>query len=108
MHSHTDHPATFHKDVDGGFLPGALLQADIASHVKRLSPGNVQSGHPNSFFLSPHLRTVLSLPLHVLLTLATQVEGCVELGDKVGAGRGDSGLCVAYNWNEGIANIPNL
>lgn len=55
----------------------------------------MQSGHPDSFALSPHLQPVLPLPMHVLLTLATQAEGCVELDDKVGAGRGDSGLCVA-------------
>ncbi len=104
------HPATFYIDVNGGFLLGALLQADVAAHVNRLSPGDVQCGHPIDLFLPPHLWPVLSLPLHRLLTLATQLEGCVEWDDNVGIGGGDSRLGVAYNGIEEeincISNIP--
>lgn len=87
--------STFHVDVNGGCLLGALLQADVAAHVKWLSPGDVQRGHPVHLFLSPHLRPLLPLPLHRLHTLAAQLQGCAERDDNVGAGRGDGGLGVA-------------
>lgn len=106
------HPATFHIDVNGGSLLGALLQADVAAHVNRLSPGDVQCRHPIDLFLPSHLRPVLPLPLHRLLTLATQLEGCVERDDNVGISGGDSGLGVSYNGIEReincISNIPQL
>lgn len=90
-------PATLYIDVDGGLLPGYPLQADIATHVARLSLGDVQYGHPINLSLSSHLQPLLPLPLHLPLTLAMQVEGVVERDDKVGAGRGDSRLSVACN-----------
>ena len=90
-------PSTFHVDVNGGCLLGALLQADVAAHVKRLSPGDVQRGHPVHLLLSPHLQPLLPLPLHRLHTLAAQLQGCAERDDNVRAGRGDGGLGVACN-----------
>lgn len=88
---------TFHIDINGGLLLGALLQADVAAHVSRLSPGDVQRRHPISLFLSPHLRPLLPMPLHCLYTLATQLKRCIKQDNDVGAGRCDRGLGVAYN-----------
>lgn len=88
---------TSHVDVDVGSLLRALLQADVAAHVRGLSPGDVQRGHPIHLLLSPHLGPLLPLPLHRLHTPALQLEGCAERHDHVGAGGGDNGLGVACN-----------
>lgn len=87
--------ATFHVDVDGAALLGALLQADVAAHVDGLSLGDAQRGRPRHPLLAPHLRPVLPLPLRLRVAVATQLEGRIERDDEVGAGGGDGGLGVA-------------
>lgn len=96
--------STFHVDVNGGFLLGALLQTDVATHVRRLSLGDVQRGHPVHLFLPPHLRPLLPLPLHRPHAPATQLERCVERDNDVWAGGDDGGLGVAYNGIERRVN----
>lgn len=94
------HAATSDIDVDGGLLPRALLQADVATHVTRLSPGDVYRGHPAGPLLSPqlHIRPVLPHPLDLLLTPAKQFERLVEIDDEVVVvSGGNNGLGVAYD-----------
>lgn len=93
-------PATSNIDVDGGLLPRALLQADVAAHVKRLSLGDVHYGQPINHFLPPHLPPVPQ-PLHLPLAPALQFKRFVEIDDKVVLfSGGDNGLAVACNETE--------
>ena len=108
IHSHRQlHPATSNIDVDRGLIPRALLQADVAAHVSRLSPRDVQRRHPIHLSLSPklHVRPFLSQPLHLLLALTAQFQWFVDVNDKVVLlSGGDSWLGVAY---KGIKRIFN-
>ena len=93
---------TFDKDVDRALLSAALLQADVSAHVDRLSFGDFQVGHPITPHLAPQLWTVLPLPPHHLVTLATQTEGGIEWNDQVGVAGGDGGPGAACSNMVGI------
>lgn len=91
----TKAPVTFDVDVDVGSLLRALLQADVAAHVRRLSPGDVERGHAVHLPLTAHLGPLLPLPLHGLGAAALQLEGSAQRHHQVRAGRSDRGLGVA-------------
>lgn len=86
---------TFDVDVDVGSLLRALLQADVAAHVRWLSPGDVERGHAVHLPLSAHLWPLLPLPLHGLGTAALQLERSAQRHHQVRANGRDRRLGVA-------------
>lgn len=89
---------TFHVDVNGGSLLAGLLQADVATHLRGMSLGNVQRGLPIDLFLPPHFGTLFSIPLHRFLALTLQLQGRVERENNVGAGGDNGRLGVAWKY----------
>lgn len=90
--------ATSDIDVDGGLLSCVDLQADVATHLRRVSPANGQCGHAINLFLPSHPQPVLPLPLHLPLALAMQIKWLADVDDNVVSLSGDDrGFAVACN-----------